>query len=301
MKVKGIAYLSESMGWLKKSPQQIRKDIRIIKNELNANVIRLEGYKPLVFEIAKIAQEEGLEVWIQLKFNDVVPISKFLIKSEEFAKKAQELGVTTFILGGELTLELNFENEKTLNYVKKTKDFENNVIKPLQENPTIFQDFMNQLIKKVRKKFTGKIAYSSGTWEFDYVPWDKIDIVMNNQFYWKPTKDRFISLLKEIKQFGKPAIQGECAFQTIDQALDAGPMFLYSKEHKVNYDEETQAECFRKNLNYIKKANLDGVFIHQFDENTIGGGGDLGFGIVKLNGTKKKSFFVISEFFKHWR
>jgi len=292
--------MSESMGWLEKSPEKMKEDIKIIKEELHANTIRLEGYGSVVFDIAKIAKDKGLDVWIQPKFEDVIPISIFLEKSKEFAKKAEELGLSVFIAGGELSLELNFETEEIIDYVEKTKNFDRDVFKPLRENPRRFRDFMVELIKIIRDNFNGKIAYSSGTWEFDYVPWDRIDIVMNNQFYWEPTKNNFLELLKEIKKFGKPALQGECAFQTIDKAMEAGPMFLYPKEHKVKYNEDVQARCFEKNLEIVKKADLDGVFVHQFDEGEIGGSGDLGFGIVKLDETRKKAFFVISEFFKKW-
>lgn len=209
--------------------------------------------------------------------------------------------MAVFIAGGELSLELNFETKELGDYVEKTKNFEKNVFKPLRENPERFQNFMTKLVETVRENFNGKIAYSSGTWEFDYVPWNQFDIVMNNQFYWNHVKNNFLELLKDIKKFGKPALQGECAFQTIDKAMDAGPIFWYPKEHRVKYSEESQAKCIKENLEYVKEADLDGVFIFQFDEDEICGNGDLGFGIVKLDGTKKKAFFVISDFFKKWK
>ncbi|NVM01586.1 MAG: hypothetical protein HWN67_04590 [Candidatus Helarchaeota archaeon] len=301
MKIKGIVYMDESMGWLEKSPEKIQEDMQMIKEKLYANTIRLEGYESKVFDIAKIAKDQGLDVWIQPKFEDVIHTSTFLEKCKELAKKAQELGLTVFIAGGELSLELNFETEEIMDYVEKVKDFETYVIKPLRKNPKRFQNFMIELIKVINENFNGKIAYSSGTWEFDYVPWDHFDIIMNNQFYWEPTKNNFFELLKEIKKFGKSALQGECGFQTIDKAMEAGPKFLYPKENIVKYNEDVQAKCFKENLEYVKKADLDGVFIQQFDEGEIVGNGDLGFGIVKLDGTKKKSFYVISEFFKKWQ
>lgn len=59
MRIKGIIYMSESMGWLKKPLEKIKEDIRIIKEELHANTIRLEGYGPIVFDIAEIAKDQG--------------------------------------------------------------------------------------------------------------------------------------------------------------------------------------------------------------------------------------------------
>lgn len=97
----------------------------------------------------------------------------------------------------------------------------------------------------------------------------------------------------KIKKFGKPALQGECGFLTIDKAMEAGPLFWYLDEHDVRYSEDVQARCFEENLEHVKMAGMDGVFI-----NEMSGRRDTEYGIMRLDGTKKKAFHVVSEFFR---
>jgi hypothetical protein len=295
MKTKGIIYMQESLGFLEKSHKRLRDDVRIIREELHANTVRLEGYESIVFDIAEMAKDVGLEVWIQPKFRDVVPTATYLDKVANLARKAEEMEHNTFIAGGELSLELNFETQETQDYIERTRDFERYVFGPLRENPDGFREFLAQLAETIRKNFSGRVTYSSGSWEFDLVPWELFDMVMNNQFYWERTREDFPRLLEEMKKFGKPTLQGECGFLTIDRAMEAGPLFSYLDEHDVRYSEEAQARCFEANLKHVEMADMDGVFIHE-----MSGVRDTEYGIVRLDGTEKKAFRVISNFFQHW-
>lgn len=295
MKTKGIIYMQESIGFLKKPPETMRKDIRMMKEELHANTVRLEGFEPIVFDIAEMAKDVGLDVWIQPKFRDIVPTSVYLEKVQRLAQRAEEMGHDTFITGGELSLELNFETQETEDYIERTGDFEQHVFRPLRENPERFQQFLALLVETIRENFSGRVTYSSGSWEFDLVPWELFDMVMNNQFYWERTLEDFPRLLEEIKKFGKPALQGECGFLTIDKAMEAGPLFWYLDKHDVRYSEEAQARCFEENLEHVKMADMDGVFI-----NEMSGGRNTEYGITRLDGTRKMAFRIVSGFFREW-
>ena len=295
MKTKGIIYMHESIGFLKKSRERMRDDVRIMKEELRANTVRLEGFEPIVFDIARMAKDVGLDVWVQPKFREVIPISAYLEKVGRLAQRAEEMEHDAFIAGGELSLELNFETQETEDYIERTGDFEQHVFRPLRENPERFQEFLAQLVETIRENFSGRVTYSSGSWEFDLVPWELFDMVMNNQFYWERTLEDFPRLLEEIKKFGKPALQGECGFLTIDKAMEAGPLFWYLDKHDVRYDEEAQARCFEENLEHVKMADMDGVFI-----NEMSGRRDTEYGILRLDGTKKMAFRIVSKFFREW-
>jgi len=65
MKTKGVIYKHESIGYLKKPPERMNKDFRIMKEELHANTIRLEGFEPIVFDTAEMAKDIGLDVWVR--------------------------------------------------------------------------------------------------------------------------------------------------------------------------------------------------------------------------------------------
>ena len=65
MKTKGVIYMHESVGLLTKPPERMRKDVRMMKEELRANTVRLEGFEPTVFDITQIAKDIGLDVWVR--------------------------------------------------------------------------------------------------------------------------------------------------------------------------------------------------------------------------------------------
>ena len=300
-RVKGVVYLHGSMGWLRKSEFDVRRDFIRMRDELSANAVRLQGYSEWLLKIAKIAKEEGLMVWLQPKFPNVVPEKDFKKLLEKLSRKAEKIDVDVFLVGNELSLEVNRESNEMIDYVDRCLNMRENVIEPLQANPGDFVKFISDLIRILRTHFNGKISYASGSWEFDIVNWEDFDIVCCNQFYFSQTKDNYLELLLKMKAFNKPAVLTEYAFMTIDRAFEAGPLWWYPKEYNVRYDEDAQAECFLKNVEIIEKANLDGCFVHQWQEGTIAGLGDLGFGIVKLNGRPKKAFFVIREFYSKWK
>lgn len=293
-KIKGIVYMSVSMGWLKKPPEAIREDLRRMRAELYANAIRLEGHDQLTWQIAEMAQEEGLRVWLHPKADcGVPPRSVFCKLEEEFAEQAGRLGIDVYLIGNELSLEVNLWDERTLEYTKR--DMPSEVIAPLDNNPGIFQTFLSGLVEIARERFSGPIGYVAGSWEFNYIDWEQFDLVVCNQFFWPPTQNIYLELLAEMKSFGKPAILGECAYMTIDRAFEAGPLYWYPEKHQVRYDEEAQAACIREALEQVRAADLDGVFIHEWQALH-----NEGFGLVRSDGKAKRAYRVVTEFFQSW-
>jgi len=53
VKIRGIHYSFEGMHWIEKSPEEIRKDLKAIK-DMGANAVKLNGYDDHVFEIAEM-------------------------------------------------------------------------------------------------------------------------------------------------------------------------------------------------------------------------------------------------------
>ncbi|MDL1957331.1 MAG: hypothetical protein LWW95_09875 [Candidatus Desulfofervidus auxilii] len=301
MKIRGIVYLHTSMGWFKKDFNRIENELRMMRDELYANAVRLEGTGITLWKITEIAMNEGLQVWAHPKVDDVVPRSKFVNIYRDFSKRAEDFGIDVLMIGNELSLEVNLESDRTFSYVERCLDMERYVHKPLREKMDSFIDFIAELVEISRKHFSGKITYAAGSWEFDLIDWEDMDIVMCNQFLYSQTKDNYLDLLLKMKSFGKPAVLSEIGFQTINRAFEAGPIWWYPRKHEVEYDEEAQARCFEMNFKFIRKADLNGCFIHEWDENEIAGNGDLGFGIMRMNGTPKKSFYTIRNFYKNWK
>ena len=293
-KVKGIVYMSVSMGWIRKSRAGIRDDFGRMRDELHANAVRLEGHDRRLWECAALAKEAGLEVWLHPKANiGVPPRSTFLEMEREFARRAREFGVDVYLLGNELSLEVNLWDDHELEYTER--DIPRDVIEPLRRRPEVFREFLAELLEIVREDFEGPIGYVAASWEFDYVDWTQLDLVLCNQFFWSPTRDDFLDLLGRMKRFGKPAVLGECGYLTIDRAFEAGPLYWYPKRHRVRYDEEAQAACLRACLELVQLADLDGVFIQEWQDLD-----DMGFGLVRSDGKPKRAYRVVADFFEQF-
>lgn len=293
-KVKGIVYMSVSMGWMKKAPKAIRSDLQRMRDELHANAVRLEGHNQRLWEVAELAKEEGLRVWLHPKADiGVPPRSTFRTMERESARRAQQLGVDVYLLGNELSLEVNLWDDRILEYTQR--DIPKDVIEPLEKNPEVFRGFVSELLEIARGRFRGPIGYVAAPWEFNCIDWEGFDVVVCNQFFWPPTQDNYLELLVGMKSFGKPAILGECGYLTIDQAFTAGPLYWYPRRHRVSYDEEAQAACIRACLEHVKAADLEGVFIQEWQDLR-----DEGFGLVRGNEKAKLAYGVVAAFFQRF-
>jgi|Deesub1362A_J573_1020465.scaffolds.fasta_scaffold20053_1 hypothetical protein len=293
-KVKGIVYMSVSMGWIGRSRAEIRNDLRRMREELHAKAVRLEGHNRRLWECAALAKEEGLEVWLHPKANiGVPPKSVFLKMEREFARRAREFGVDVYLLGNELSLEVNLWDDRVLEYTER--DVPRDVVEPLRRQPEVFQRFLAELLGIVGEDLEGPIGYVAASWEFDYVDWTQFDLVLCNQFFWPPTQDNFLDLLGQMRAFGKPAVLGECGYLTIDRAFEAGPLYWYPQKHRVRYDEGAQAACLRACLGLVQQAGLDGVFIQEWQDLD-----DMGFGLVRKDGKPKSAYTVVADFFERF-
>jgi hypothetical protein len=131
-KVKGIVYMSVSMRWVKKALKAIRRDLRRMRDELHANAVRLEGHDRRLWECAELAKEESLQVWLHPKADiGVLPRSTFLEMEEEAAHRAEQCGVDVYLLGNELSLEVNLWDDRILEYTER--DIPKDVIEPLNK------------------------------------------------------------------------------------------------------------------------------------------------------------------------
>jgi hypothetical protein len=116
-KVKGIIYMSVSMRWVKKALKAIRRDLRRMRDE---------------WECAELAKEESLQVWLHPKADiGVLPRSTFLEMEEEAAHRAEQCGVEVYLLGNELSLEVNLWDDRILEYTER--DIPKDVIEPLNK------------------------------------------------------------------------------------------------------------------------------------------------------------------------
>ena len=255
----------------------------------------------------------------------------------DHAQRAQSIGVDIFCIGNELTLELS--DDKSGHVERFNKNFfEQYAPSSLEMIPGIgsstlaklskigkkkpkLTKYLEKLSKKVRGYFDGMISYASGSWEIRDVPWKFFDVICSN-LYFSDLFLEFVEVLPGIKiktpkgshlvrashlfrqniqylkTFKKPIILSELGFQTVTDPIRVGPMPIkyHDNFNLFKYDETTQSQAFSEVFSLLTKdIFVNGVIIHEWNDHT-----DTGFGIVRSDGTPKKAYETIANFFKEW-
>jgi len=255
----------------------------------------------------------------------------------DHAQRAQSTGVDIFCIGNELTLELS--DDKSGHVERFNKEFfERFAPSSLEMIPGLgsstlaklskigkkklkLTKYLEKLSKKVRGYFDGMISYASGSWEIRDVPWKFFDVICSN-LYFSDLFLEFVEVLPGIKikipkgshsvrathlfrqniqylkTFKKPIILSELGFQTVTDPIRVGPMPIkYHKDYnQFKYDETAQSQAFSEVFKLLTKdIFVNGVIIHEWNDHT-----DTGFGIVRSDGTPKKAYETIANFFKEW-
>jgi endo-1,4-beta-mannosidase len=74
------------------------------------------------------------------------------------------------------------------------------------------------------------------------------------------------------------------------------PIKYHKDYNQFKYDETAQSQAFSEVFKLLTKdIFVNGVIIHEWNDHT-----DTGFGIVRSDGTPKKAYETIANFFKEW-
>lgn len=276
--------------------QTVRKELRIIRDGLHCNAVRISGSDlSRLIPSARIGLEEGLEVWLSPIHWDKSPDETFsyatraAAKAEGLRKDFPEHMV--FVLGGELTLFMKGILEgRTLvarmrdpGLMAKVKSGEHN--KPLN-------DFLARANASVRQAFHGQVTYASLVWE--KVDWSLFDYVGVDHYRATKIEDKYVEMLKPLFSYGKPVVNTEFGYAT----THGGPLetgFLSTAglggQQIVNFwsqffhymipvlgrfvrphlngeharDEGWQAKKLVETLDILDRAGVEGAFISQFE------------------------------------
>lgn len=273
----------------------VKEDLKRIR-EAGISLLRLDSdHFDFLFNICSFAKKLGFEIWLGPKFHRQDPMlskEEFLKVAEKFALEANHQKVDVFVIGNELSLELKdfaliqeYQN-RGLNWSTFIKEFD--------ERRNKFQEFIGYLAQKSKERFGGLITYAAGIWELENIDWQYMDIVSSNLYLWKYcTEKEYSAYLEKLKAVDKKVAVTEFGFLTIKEAFDFGPAFTVLTQGGFHYDENTQAKLIKKNIALLRQADIDYAFLHQLRERY-----DAGFGIVKSDGTPKKSFYVLRRLVK---
>src|SRR5947207_9270362 len=160
----------------------VRREMRIIRDDLHCNAVRVTGGDPDRLEIAAAqAAAAGLEVWFSPFTCDLTTdeLRDFLAGCAERAERLRRQGAeVVFVTGAELSLfTVGFLPGDTLKDRLDLLAAPHRLRERLSQVPPRINDFLGKAEARVRERFGGKISYASIPFEgVDWTPFDFISV-----------------------------------------------------------------------------------------------------------------------------
>jgi len=265
-------------------PEIVRREMRVIRDDLHCTAVRITGGDPNRLEIAaEYAAEAGLEVWF-CPFTNGLTRDALLELLADCANRAERIRRTgaevVFLTGSEVSLFTQgfFPGETLEERLVLTAD-------PLRVRAAIgevrarMKEFLRRAVDVVRVRFGGTVSYAS--LPFEGVDWSLFDIIATDAGY--RTKENAAHYRESIRAFvalgrsqGKPVAITEFGCSTYRGASDSGrdPAFSIivwnddGRAAKLNdeyiRDEHEQATYLRELLEVFAAEGVDAAFVYTF-------------------------------------
>ena len=284
MRAEGISY---DTGFINKGrnarevfdSEVVRRELRIIRDDLHCNAVRVIGSDPDRLETAAAhAADLGLEVWFSPFVCDLTA-DEMLALLADCAERAERLrrrgAEVVLVTGGELSL-LNrgfLPGDRIDERLELLADPERlrGLIRGL---PARVNDFLARAVAVVRERFGGKVTYAAIPLE--HVDWAPFDLVSVDLYRSAEIADRFRDGVRALVAGGKPVAITEFGTATYRGAGDKGARASEIVEWDTasatpvrldgDYvrDEEAQASYLRELLDVFDAEGVDGAFVYTF-------------------------------------
>ena len=264
-------------------PEVVRREMRVIHDDLHCNAVRVTGGDLDRLEIAATrAADAGLEVWL-CPFTNGLTQGELLDLLADCAERAERLRRTgaevVLLTGSELSLfTVGFLPGETLEERLRL------VADPLRVRPMIGQvrarinDFLRRAVDVVRARFGGKVSYAS--LPLEGVDWSPFDIISTDAAYRsRETAAQFSDLIRAFvaqgSAQGKPVAVTEFGCMTYrgaaDLAIDVHSIIVWGDDGRAVRlngayvrDEAEQATYLRELLDVFKTEGVDAAFVYTF-------------------------------------
>jgi hypothetical protein len=262
------------------SPDEARRELEIIRDDLHCNAVRLCGQDPArLLAAGRHALDCGLEVWLSPELWDHSP-GETLDYLGQAARAAEELrrhrpGQVVFSVGSEATLFMAgivpgdsvFGRLEHPDFWRRVQAGEHN--QPLNA-------FLAEAAGRVRDVFHGPVTYASVPLET--VEWSRFDFVSVDLYRDARIRDQFAGLLRRYFAFERPVAITEFGCCTYRGAADAGGRGFAildisapgreSTPPRLNgryvRDEPEQARELTEMLTVFDAAGVDATFVMTF-------------------------------------
>jgi hypothetical protein len=267
-------------------PEVVRREMRVIRDDLHCNVVRVTGGDPHRLKIAAThAADAGLEVWLCPFTNGLTQdeLLDLLADCAEHAEQLRRNGTEVVMLtGSELSLfTLGFLPGKTLAERLAL------VADPLRVRPMIgevrarINDFLRRAVDVVRARFGGKVSYAS--LPLEGVDWAPFDVIATDAAYRTAAtaahfRENIRAFVAQGRAQGKPVAIMEFGCTTHRGAADGGGDSLVEgaiivwgddgRPARLNgeyvRDEDEQATYLREVLEVFEAEGVDNAFVNTF-------------------------------------
>jgi hypothetical protein len=261
-------------------PAVAGRELRIIRDDLHCNAVRVMGGDPERLELAaRHAAELGLEVWFS-PYPLELTTDELLALFADCAERAERLrrrgAEVVFVTGAELSL---------MNHGFLPGDTLDERLAQLRQEPGRRRELLSEVAARlnaflaraaalVRERFGGRVTYAAVPLE--RVDWARFDIVSMDLYRSIEVADRFADGVRGLVAQGKPVAITEFGAATYRGAADQGARGLEIVEHDTatgvplrlngSYvrDEEGQARYLQELLEVFEAEGVDSAFVFTF-------------------------------------
>ncbi|NVI90696.1 hypothetical protein [Actinomadura sp. BRA 177] len=266
MRAKGITY---DTGFVRDGrnsrerfdPALAERELRIIRDDLHCNAVRVTGGDPDRLELAAtLAADLGLEVWFSpypLELTTEEMLSLFAHCAERAERLRQRGAKVVFVAGAELSLmnkgflpgDSLDERVELLTHPERLREL-------VAEASARVNAFLGDAVKLVRERFGGRITYAAV--QLDFVDWTPFDIVSMDLYRSANVADQFAEGVRTLVAQGKPVAITEFGSSCFRGAGDVGARGL----EIVEYDEVTGAPV-RLNGEYARDEAGQAAYLNE--------------------------------------
>ncbi|WP_326672108.1 hypothetical protein [Streptomyces sp. NBC_01257] len=259
-------------------PDTVRRELRIIRDDLHCNAVRVMGGDPDRVEFAaSYAAELGLEVWFS-PYPLELTTDEMLALFADCAERAERIRLrgadVVFVTGAELSLM-----NKGFLPGDSTQDRVGLLSRPdrlravLGELGVRVNDFLREAAEVVRARFGGRVTYAAVPLEG--VDWTPFDLVSLDLYRSAEVADRFADGVRDLVAQGKPVAvtefgsacylgagdRGARGLEVVEYDAAGGPLRLDGAHER---DEAGQAAYLRELLDAFEAGGIDSAFVFTF-------------------------------------
>ncbi|MDH2425921.1 hypothetical protein [Sphaerisporangium sp. TRM90804] len=283
-------------------PDVVRREMRVIRDDLHCTAVRVTGGDPGRLEIAAShAADAGLEVWFS-PFTANPTTDELLGLLADCAERAERLrrrgAEVVFVTGAELSLfARGFLPGDTLGERIGLLGEPRLLREAMAKVPGLLNDFLGRAAATVRERFGGKVTYAS-LW-LENVDWTPFDIASVDAYWSEDVAAIYREAVRSLVARGKPVAISEFGSATYRGAAARGarggmivewdgatPVRL---DGDYTRDEEEQAAGLREQLEILTAEGVDVTFANTFASYHLPHRADprhdldmAGYGVVKV-------------------